>query len=489
MDRSSGVQILGRSKAAARSIPYRAGYPALATAEHRAQAALIAGEYHDALSGLPGLDYLPGSLRCLITQARRSHQAVALIALNIDEYRPVCEAFGRTEGNRLIKRVASILRTAAGPEAIAVFAGGTSFVVALGGLASTVAASAPAQRILAAIAQPYDVAGQELQMMACAGISSFPNDGDDYETLLRNCTAAMHEAMAEGPGAIRTHSGNVALDAKRRLRLRADLSRAIANNGLALHYQPQFDLCDGRVSGVEALARWFPSNGRAIEPRVFIPLAEQMGTIGALGALVLQEACKGAATWQAADDSPPILCVNVSTRQIDKSMCAVIRHAIERAQFPPQRLELEITEGSLQGNIERALACLGEWKALGVRIALDDFGTGFSSMSHLSRLPVDRLKLDKSLVYGLPTNRRNAAIVRSIIALGKELDIGVIAEGVETEEQLQMLEDFGCTQVQGYLLARPVPLEAVQGLLSSRWGMRRSHAQALDAATQRLEAL
>jgi EAL domain-containing protein (putative c-di-GMP-specific phosphodiesterase class I) len=251
-----------------------------------------------------------------------------------------------------------------------------------------------------------------------------------------------------------------------------DLSHAIDHGELTLHYQPQFEVRGGRVCGVEALARWFQANGDSIEPCVFIPLAEQTGLIGALGAWVLQNACETVAGWRTPGEPPTTLCVNVSTRQIDRNMCSVIQRAVEHARFPAKQLELEITESSLMRNPDAALECLRQWKELGVRIAIDDFGAGYSSLSYLSRLPVDRLKLDKSLIRRLTTESKDAVIVRSIIALGKDLGVSVIAEGVETEQQLQMLQELGCLQVQGYLLARPGPPEGVQALLRSRWGTR-----------------
>src|ERR1700730_5198274 len=264
---------------------------------------------------------------------------------------------------------------------------------------------------------------------------------------------------------------------KRRLRLRTDLSRAIENRELTLHYQPQFEVNSGRACGVEVLARWFRVNGDVIEPRVFIPLAEQTGLIGALGAWVLQEACAPVDGWRIPGEPPPTLCVNVSTHQIDGSMCAVIRRAVERSGISAGQLELEITESSLMRTPDAALECLRQWKELGVRIAIDDFGTGYSSLSYLSRLPADRVKLDKSLIHRLATERKDAMIVRSIIALGKDLGVSVIAEGVETEQQFQMLQELGCLQVQGYLLARPGPPEGVQARLMSRWGIRRVIAE------------
>jgi diguanylate cyclase (GGDEF)-like protein len=482
MDESSRVHCLRHKDAIVPPSRYRPGGAGFASTEHRvtAQAATprAAKDSHDALTGLPTLTSLAGMFRFLIRRARRSHHTLALISFNIDEFRSVCEAYGRQEGDKAISSIASIMRAEVDPNAIIVRAGTSKFIVVLSGLANATGAIKPVQRILDAIAQPRNVGGQDLRITASAGVATFPNDGGDYETLLRNSNAAMHESNSRCHGSLRFHSGNVALDAKRRLRLRMDLRHAIENRELTLHYQPQFEVNSGRACGVEVLARWFRVNGEAIEPRVFVPLAERAGLIGALGAWVLQEACETVVGWDVPGEPPPTLSVNVSTHQIGDSMCAVIQRAVERAGFPAERLELEITEGSLMRNPEAVLECLRQWKELGVRIALDDFGTGYSSLSYLSRLPVDRLKLDKSLIHSLTTKRKDAAIVRSVIALGKDLGVSVIAEGVETELQFQMLQELGCLQVQGYLLARPGPSEDVQALLMSRWGMRHVRSQA-----------
>jgi diguanylate cyclase (GGDEF)-like protein len=475
----SRVHSLGHKDAIFPPSRYRRGGAGFASTERRVTAraptARAANADHDALTGLPALASLAGMFRCLIRWARRSHHALALVSFNIDEFRSVCEAYGREEADKAISTVASIMRAEVDPSAIVMRAGTSKFIVVLTELTDATGAIEPVQRILDAIAQPRNVGGQDLRITASAGVAIFPNDGDDCETLLRNSMAAMHESNSRCHGRLRFHSGNAALDARRRLRLRMDLSRAIDNRELTLHYQPQFEVNSGRACGVEALARWFRVNGDAIEPRVFIPLAERAGLIGALGAWVLQQACETVIGWDIPGEPPPTLSVNVSTLQIDDSMCAVIRRAVERAGFPPERLELEITEGSLIRNPEDVLECLRQWKELGVRIAVDDFGTGYSSLSYLSRLPVDRIKLDKSLIHNLTTKRKDAAIVRSIIALGKDLDVSVIAEGVETEQQFQMLQDLDCLQVQGYLLGRPGPPEDVEALLRSRWGVRERH--------------
>jgi len=241
---------------------------------------------------------------------------------------------------------------------------------------------------------------------------------------------------------------------------------------LSVQYQPQFDLGTGRGCGVEALARWVLSSGSAIAPSVFIPLAEREGMIQTLGAWMLESACETAYSWCSRDAQRTTLSVNVSALQIDQDFCAVISRTLETSGFPAKQLELEITESALIENPELTIEYLKQWKELGVRIAMDDFGTGYSSLSYLSRLPVDSLKLDQSLIHRITLDKRSAAITRSIVALGAEIGIDVIAEGVETEAQLQMLIDLDCPRAQGYLLGRPMPAKQAQVALRKTWGDR-----------------
>jgi EAL domain-containing protein (putative c-di-GMP-specific phosphodiesterase class I) len=252
--------------------------------------------------------------------------------------------------------------------------------------------------------------------------------------------------------------------------LELGLAEALRLNSLGVEYQPQFDLNSGRGCGVEALARWTRSTGESVAPSVFIPLAERAGMIHALGAWILQSACATASAWRNRGSRPTTLSVNVSALQIDEQFSTVIERALELSRFPANRLELEITESALIANPALTIEYLEEWKQLGVRIALDDFGTGYSSLSYLTRLPVDRLKLDRSLVHRMTLDRKSAAVMRSMVSLGAELDMEVIAEGVETEVQQQMLKDLGCPQVQGYLLGRPMPAEQAQAVLGRPWG-------------------
>jgi EAL domain-containing protein (putative c-di-GMP-specific phosphodiesterase class I) len=266
----------------------------------------------------------------------------------------------------------------------------------------------------------------------------------------------------------------VVANPRKRLLFTRRLREAIEREELSLYYQPQFRSGDGRPCGVEALARWFPPNHRPIPPITFIRRAEQAGLISALGQWVLREACRTAMTWRLPQEEPPIICVNVSPHQIGPEFSRIMIQTLERTGLPPSRLELEITEGVLIENPHLALRWLAQWRHIGVRIALDDFGTGYSSLSYLSRLPVDRVKIDRSLIQRVVTDLKTAAIVRAVISLGADLGFAVLAEGVETEAQFERLLSMGCEQMQGYLLAQPVSADAAATLLTQLWGARRA---------------
>jgi EAL domain-containing protein (putative c-di-GMP-specific phosphodiesterase class I) len=254
--------------------------------------------------------------------------------------------------------------------------------------------------------------------------------------------------------------------------LELDLAQALRLRTLHVEYQPQFDLSNGQGCGVEALARWVRSNGEIIAPSVFIRLAERSGLIRALGEWVLQSACATAGAWCSRPAQQTTLSVNVSALQIDEEFSGVIERTLKQTGFLANQLELEITESALMANPALSIDYLKAWKQLGVRIAMDDFGTGYSSLSSLSRLPVDRLKLDRSLIHRMTLDKKGAAVVRLIVSLGAELEMDVLAEGVETEEQLRMLTDMGCPQAQGYLLGRPMAAEQAQVALGDTWGDR-----------------
>jgi EAL domain-containing protein (putative c-di-GMP-specific phosphodiesterase class I) len=264
---------------------------------------------------------------------------------------------------------------------------------------------------------------------------------------------------------LRFHSGEVTRQAQERLWLETSLRNAIQRRELSLNFQPQFNIRSGRLCGMEALARWHPGGHPPVPPAVFIPIAERAGLISALGAWALEEACATARTWPGRAEDLPVMGVNVSVQQISSDFTPTLARALACGRIPPERLELEITESVLISDTDLALDCLAQWKRLGVRIAIDDFGAGYSSLSYLSRLPVDRLKLDASLIRNMTSVPKDAAIVRSVVSLGRELGFEVLAEGVETREQLNMLRSIGCAQAQGFLLGRPGSAQEIRSLL------------------------
>ena len=447
---------------------------ALAEARERARAQEVEAELHrlahyDTLTGLPNLALMDNLVRRCIDVAGDSGRFVAVVTVNLDAFRLVEEGFGRTIGDDVLRSVCdTVVATAKDPATIA-RVGADEFVIILSDLARSVDATAPVQKILDAIAVPRCVGGQELRITASAGIAVYPGDGPNFETLLQKSGAATHEIKTTTRGQLQFYSGDVTRRAQRRLQLETGLRKAIQNDELSLHYQPQFETRSGRACGVEALARWTPLGAEAVAPSVFIPLAEQTGLIAALGTWVLKEACATVTSWRDTREELPTLCVNVSTQQICRQFRADLASVLALTGFPPECLELEITESVLMQSADLVLKCLADWKRLGVRIAVDDFGTGYSGLSYLSQLPLDRLKLDKSLVHNMTTIPRDAAIVRSVISLGRELGFTVLAEGVETKAQLDLLSELGCQQVQGYLTGRPTCAAEARALLKQSW--------------------
>jgi EAL domain-containing protein (putative c-di-GMP-specific phosphodiesterase class I) len=250
------------------------------------------------------------------------------------------------------------------------------------------------------------------------------------------------------------------------------LTKAVMRNELRVHFQPQFEADGGRGCGVEALARWTLTGGEEVPPAVFIPIAERIAMMGPLGEWILQRACETVVAWEKVNGCATTLSVNVSTHQINREFCAALERILKATGFPGERLELEITESSLIANADFAIECFESWRDLGVHIAVDDFGTGFSSLNYLSRLPLDCLKIDKSFVHRMPFEPRTLAVVRSVLALGADMGMMVLAEGIETEEEFSMLRDLNCRQVQGFLFAKPVPAAEARALLTIPWGAR-----------------
>jgi diguanylate cyclase (GGDEF)-like protein len=428
--------------------------------------------HYDTVTGLPNLAHVNDLVCASIQRADVTSSLMALVVMNLDRFRFVDEDLGRSLANEVLRAIGAALREESREHDTVARIGPDEFMIVLSNVRDSRHASTLVQGLLNTVAMPRTVAAHELQMTASAGIALCPNDGTDFESLLHKATEAMHEAKATTHGGLQFHSSEVVRHAHLRRQIESGLRYALQRNELSLHYQPQYEIRTGKACGVEALARWFRADGQAVSPALFIPVAERSGLIGDLGNWALRAGCKAAANWIGTAPTAPTMSVNVSTRQICESFTRQIEDALEVSGLPAERLELEITESVLIGDADNALNCLARWKGLGVRIAVDDFGTGYSNLSYLSRLPIDRLKMDRSLIHGMTMKSKEAAIVRAVISLGRELGFTVLAEGVETEEQFAMLAQLGCDQAQGYLLTPPTSASEASALMSKRWGAR-----------------
>jgi diguanylate cyclase len=407
--------------------------------------------YHDPLTGLANRALFTDRLAQAIVLAERSHHGIALICLDLDRFKSVNDLLGHPGGDRVLVEAGARVRRVVRDMDTAARLGGDEFAV-VQQLASQREAAFLAERMLAELSQPYEIDGRQVTIGTSIGIALFPADGQDATTLMKNADLALYRAKSDGRGVFRCFEPEMDARVQERRAMEEDLRQAIARGELELNYQPQVESQTLEITGFEALLRWtHPVRGR-VPPAEFIPLAEETGLIIMLGHWVLDTACQEAASWT----KPYRIAVNLSPAQFKEAgLAEMIRATLARHGLDPARLELEITEGVLIEDAERALSVLQELKRSGVRIALDDFGTGYSSLSYLRRFPFDMIKIDGSFVQGIGEDNEAEAIVSAVIAMGRNLGLDVTAEGVETRAQLGMLRSQRCTQLQGFLLGRP----------------------------------
>jgi EAL domain-containing protein (putative c-di-GMP-specific phosphodiesterase class I) len=329
--------------------------------------------------------------------------------------------------------------------------------------------------LLAAVAQPWTTPQGEFQVTCSIGVALYPEDGTDAETLLKHADTALYQAKDHGRNRFRFFTSELNRVMSERLELENCLRRALERKEFVLHYQSRVDIASQRIMGVEALVRWRRSETELVEPMRFIPLAEETGLIIPLGAWVLHAACTQLLEWQRQGLDPGVISVNVSAQQFAHGdVVRLVREVLEETGLDPTYLELELTESAMMRDAPRLVEMLDDLKSLGVHISIDDFGTGYSSLSYLKRFPVDRLKIDRSFMVDVATSSDDAAIVRSIIALGHALGLRVVAEGVETDAQMKFLESSECDEVQGFLLGRPVPADEAARLFARVTRSKRS---------------
>jgi diguanylate cyclase (GGDEF)-like protein/PAS domain S-box-containing protein len=411
---------------------------------------------HDALTGLPNRHLLCDRMEQAIHACARSGQQLALAFVDLDQFKFVNDSLGHQVGDALLKTVAARLLSCVRAADTVSRQGGDEFVIAFAACSGRDAVEGAVQRILAAVAEPLEAGGLDLQVTCSIGISLYPEHGTTVEELLRHADSAMYEAKAAGRNNYAFFDTRATMQAGERLTLLTGLRHALGHNQFLLHYQPRIDLGSGGVIGCEALIRWNHPQRGMVPPMQFIPLAEDSGLILAIGEWVLRTACAQNVAWQRAGMAPLPVAVNLSPRQLmQENLVDLVTDVLATTGLAPACLELEITETLLMRDVDKSLSTLHRLKQLGVAISIDDFGTGYSSLNYLKRFPVDTLKIDRSFVNDIAHDPDDAAIVKAIISLAHILQLQVVAEGVETEEQQSFLLENGCDQAQGFLFGRP----------------------------------
>lgn len=425
--------------------------------------------YHDSLTGLPNRSLFSNLLRQSISQAQRNRRKLAVLFLDLDHFKHINDTLGHDAGDQLLQDVAARLKGCLRESDTVARLGGDEFVVLLPEIADEMDTINVARKINAAVARPYNLKGQDFRVTASIGISSYPEDGLDEQTLTKNADIAMYKVKEEGKNNFQLYSEKLHSESLERLTLESALRNALERKEFHLYYQAKRDMAGGRITGMEALLRWQHPDLGTVAPLRFIPVAEEIGLIIPIGKWVLETACEQNVRWQRQGLPRMNIAVNLSSQQFfDENLARDITAVLNKTGMDAKLLELEVSENVLMQNVERALTVLNSLKDLGVHIAIDNFGVGYSSLAMLKQFPLDAIKIDRTFIRDISDPGEDKILAKAIVAMGRTLGLTVVAQGVETEEQVKFLRDNACDELQGFYFNKPLPAEEFATLLRSQ---------------------
>ncbi len=424
---------------------------------------------NDALTGLPNRQKFLAMVSRALERAKRSNDTLALLFLNLDGFKLINDSLGRRVGDLLLRAVTNRIREAIGKGRALAREGGDEFTLLMRTGTSPQKSIQLANHLLRTMSPPFMIRGHEIFMSLSIGIARFPQDGITAEALVNNADAAMLYAKSQGRNRYQIFSPDMETQDYQRLEMETNLRKALGRNEFRVYYQPKVDVITGQIVGMEALIRWEHPTFGLVSPGQFIGIAEETGLVAPIGEWVLKESCRQVKEWQDQGLPPVCVAVNLAAPQLqDEDLVTLVSQTLEDVNLSSHLLELELTESMIMKDTEKTVHVLQSLKALGLQLSVDDFGTGYSSLSYLKRFPIDRLKIDQSFVRDLTTNVDSRAIVKAIIGMAHALKLKVIAEGVEDEQQLTVLQEEGCQEYQGYYYSRPLPAEEMAKLMQER---------------------
>ena len=462
----------------------------------RTEAKIIYLAYHDSLTGLPNRNFFKQSLKKELSHAERHGKMLGLLFLDLDHFKHINDSFGHVAGDQILREVADRITQCvrisdnAGrmdepfSDPCVTRFGGDEFAVMLTDISRIEDAARVAQRLIELLSEPFIIETHEIFLGASIGITVYPMGGMDADTMLKNADIAMYHAKDSGRNNFQFFTKSMNRMAFERLTLETRLHKGLENDEFRLYYQPQLDIKTGQIIGVEALIRWQQPEMGLVSPLEFIPMAEETGLIVPIGEWVIRTACEQNKAWQIAGYPPVRMAINLSSRQLkQKELIEVVTGTLKETGLDPDWFEMELTETCIMQSQDDPLAMLNHLKSIGIRLSIDDFGIGYSSLSHLKRFPVNTLKIDRSFVKDIPEDTETAAIIRAMIAMAKGLNMKIIAEGVQTEEQLKFLQEQECDWMQGYLFSPPVPGDEMTRFLAEGRCLYGQSECAVDTAT------